>query len=144
MNLMIRGNLLFEVVRKPDKKFKLNVTFGSKDYPASDAKNPGVMAQVVRSKLTDEKRSVRIYGSQVVVARLYGSGGRARLHLLTYGGADRTVNGIRVRVLGEYPTHQIHSAGNPGAELLDFSAESGATEFTLPELKTYAVIDLSR
>jgi hypothetical protein len=28
--------------------------------------------------------------------------------------------------------------------LLDYSVDSEATEFTLPELKTYAVIDLSR
>jgi hypothetical protein len=144
MNLMIRGNLLFEVIRQPDKRFKLNVTFGSKEYPASDAKNPGVMAQLVRSNLTDDKRSVRIYGSQVVVARLYGTAGQVRLHLLNYAGADRKVNGLRVRVLGEFPRHKVQSADTPGLDVVDFSAESGATEFTLPELKTYAVIDLSR
>ena len=27
---------------------------------------------------------------------------------------------------------------------MDYSAEPDATEFTLPELKTYAVVDLSR
>jgi hypothetical protein len=144
MNLMIRGNLLFDVVRQPDKRFKLNVAFGSKEYPATDAKNPGIMAQVVRSNLKDERRSVRVYGSQVVVARLYGSGGHVRLHLLNYTGADRKVDGLRVRVAGEFPKHKVSSAGSPTAELLDFSAEAGATEFTLPELKTYAVIDLSR
>ena len=99
----------------------------------------------MRSNLTDEKRSVRIYGSQVVVARLTDRGGHVRLHLLNYTGADRKVDGIRVRVLGQYPKHQISRlADGPGVELLDYTVESGATEFTLPELKTYAVIDLSR
>jgi hypothetical protein len=144
MNLMIRGNLLFDVVRQPDKRFKLNVKFGSKEYPAEDAKNPGIMAQLIRSNLTDEKRSLRIYGSQVVVGRVYGSGNHLRLHLLNYTGADRKVDGLRVRVVGEFSKHKISSAGSTGIELLDYSAESGATEFTLPELKTYAVIDLSR
>jgi hypothetical protein len=144
MNLMIRGNLLFDAVQKPDKRFKLNVTFGSKEYPASDAKNPGIMAQVIRSNLKDERRSVRVYGSQVVVARLYGSGGHMRLHLLNYTGADRKVDGLRIRVVGDFPKHKISSAGSPAVELLDYSVESGATEFTIPELKTYAVIDLSR
>ena len=34
--------------------------------------------------------------------RLTGSGGKARLHLLNYAGANRKVDGIRVRVLGQY------------------------------------------
>jgi len=43
------------------------------------------------------------------------------------------------RVLGE-----MRLADGAGVELLDYTVESGATEFTLPELKTYAVIDLLR
>jgi hypothetical protein len=35
-------------------------------------------------------------------------------------------------------------ADGAGPELLDYTVDSGATEFTLPELKTYAVVDLSR
>ena len=45
MNLMVRGNLLFQVVSAPDKRLKLNVKLGSKEYPLADAKNPGIMAQ---------------------------------------------------------------------------------------------------
>ena len=87
---------------------------GTKEYPLEDAKNPGTVAQVVRANLTDEKRSLRIYGSQVVVARLTASGGHVRLHLLNYAGADRKVEGIRVRVLGQYPKHQLALAGGAG------------------------------
>jgi len=144
MNLMVRNNLLFRPVSAPDPKLKVNVKLGTREYPLVDAKNPGKVAHEVRYNLTDEKRSLRLYGSQVVVGRLTAGNGRARVHLLNYGGAARKVNGIRVRVLGEYPKHQLSSADGSGIELLDYQVDAGATEFTLPELKTYAVIDLSR
>ena len=144
MNLMVRDNLLFRLVRAPDPSLKLNVKLGTKEYPLEHAKNPGTIAHEVRANLTDEKRSVRIYGSQVVVARLTASGDRVRLHLLNYAGANRKVDAIRVRVLGQYTQHHLWLADGAGVELLDYSVEPGATEFTLPELKTYAVVDLSR
>jgi hypothetical protein len=144
MNLLVRDNLLFRLVPAPDRRLKVNVKLGTKEYPLEDAKNPGTVAHAVRFNLTDEKRSLRIYGSQVVVARLTASDGHARLHLLNYAGANRKVDAIRVRVLGQYPKHQLSLADGAGVELLDYSVEPDATEFTLPELKTYAVIDLSR
>jgi hypothetical protein len=144
MNLLVRDNLLFQLVSAPDRRLKLNVKLGTKEYPLADAKNPGTVAHAVRFNLTDEKRSVRIYGSPVVVARLTASEGHARLHLLNYAGANRKVDAIRVRVLGQYSKHQLSLADGAGAELLDYSVDSGATEFTLPELKTYAVVNLSR
>ena len=144
MNMMVRDNLLFEIVAKPDPRFKLTARLGAKEYPLADAKNPGVVAHAIRGNLTDEKRSVRIYGSPVVVARLSGSGGKVRLQLLNYTGATRNVDGIRVRILGQYPQHHLGAADSPGLELVDYSAEPDATEFTLTQLKTYAVIDLSR
>jgi hypothetical protein len=144
MNLMVRDNLLFRIVPAPDPKVKINVRLGSKEYPAEEAKNPGAVAHSIRANLTDEKRSVRIYGSVVVVARLTASAEHARVQLLNYAGVERKVNGIRVRVIGQYSKHQVSAADSPGAELLDYTVESGATEFTLPELKSYAVIDLSR
>jgi hypothetical protein len=148
MNLLDRANLLFRIVAptdtRPDPRLKLMVRLGTKEYPAADAKNPIVVAHAVRGNLTDEKRSVRIYGSPVVIARLTASGSQARLHLLNYTAATRSVDGIRVRVLGQYPKHRLAASGSPGLELADYSVETDATEFTLPQLKTYAVIDLSR
>jgi hypothetical protein len=144
MNLLVRDNLLFRIVTAPDAHLKLTVRLGSKDYPMSEAKNPGMLAHLIRANLSDDRRSLRIYGSQVVVARLTGSGGRRRLQLLNYAGVERKVNGIRVRLLGRYENHQLAAAGSPGEQLLDYTLESDATEFTLPELKTYAVIDLSK
>ena len=144
MNLMVRNNLLFRLVRAPDRNLKINVKLGTREYPLEDAKNPGAIAHQVRFHLTDEKRSLRLYGSQVVVARLTGAAGHLRLHLLNYAGATRKVDGIRIRVLGQYPKHQLFLSDGAGVELLDYAVDSEATEFTLPELKMYAVIDLSR
>ena len=128
----------------PDRRLKVNVKLGSKEYPLQDARNPNVIAHRVRFNLTDEKRSLRIYGSPVAIARLTASGNRARLHLINYAGASRQVDGIRVRVLGRYTRHQLFMADGQGVELMDVDAQADATEFTLPELKTYAVIELSR
>ena len=144
MNLMVRDNLLFRLVRTPDRALKLNVRLGDPAYPVEDAKNPKVIAQAVRTNLTDERRTLRIYGSPVVVARVTGAEGHVRVQLLNYAGAARKVNGIRVRVLGNYPKHQVAADGTAGIELQDYDAQADATEFTLPEMKTYAVIDLFR
>jgi hypothetical protein len=144
MNLLVRDNLLFRVVPAPDRRLKINVKLGTEEYSREDAKNPSTVAHLVRSNLTDDKRSVRIYGTQVVVARLTAKGDRAQLHLINYAAANRKVDGIRVRVLGQYAKHKLWLDDGAGVALIDYSVESGATEFTLPELKTYAVIELSR
>ena len=148
MNMMVRDNLLFQVFARPprpaDPHLKLIVRLGSSQFPLEDAKNPGTAAHEVRAQLTDDKRSLRIYGSAVVVARLTASPAGVRVHLLNYAGAQRKVDGLRVRVLGQYPKHRLAAAGSPQEELLDYTVDADATEFTLPELKTYAVIDLSR
>ena len=91
--------LLFQLVSAPNPRLKLTVRLGTKEYPLTDAKNPSVVARCHRSNLTDEKRSLRIYGSPVVVARS-GSDGHVRVQLLNYSGVTRNVDGIRVRVLG--------------------------------------------
>jgi hypothetical protein len=142
MNLMVKSNLLFRPVRAPDRAAKLNVKLGTKDYPIEDAKNPIKIAQMARANLTDDRRSLRLYGSVVVVARLSGAPGRLRVHLLNYAGAERRVEGIRVRVLGSYKEGRVMAEGSPGMQLLDWSSDQDATEFTLPEIKTYAVVDL--
>jgi hypothetical protein len=144
MNLMVRDNLLFQVVSGSGPQLKLTVRLGSKEFPRKDAKNPSMAAHEIRAQLTDERRSIRIYGSAVVVARLTALPDGLRVHLLNYAGAERKVDGLRVRVLGKYQKHRLAAAGSPQAELLDYSVDADATEFTLPELKTYAVIDLSR
>jgi hypothetical protein len=140
MNLFVKGNLLFRIVPRPDPALKIHVKLGTKDYPLEDARNPVKIAQIARANLTDDRRSVRVFGSAVVVARLMANRERARVHLLNYAGAERSVDGIRVRVAGEYSKATVR----PEMRVLDLEKAEGWTEFTLPEIRTYAVVDLSK
>jgi len=143
MNLLVRDNLLFRIVSSPQPDLKLTVRLGSREYPAEQAKNPDVLVHKIRANLTDARRTFRIYGTSVVVARLTRESDHLRLHLLNYGAARGTrVGGFRVRVLGRYRKAQLHSFANPADQIAEFNAEARATEFTVPELKAYAVIDL--
>jgi hypothetical protein len=140
LNLLARRNLLFRVVPAPDPKFDLNIKIGGKEYPRSEAANPAAFSTKIRQKLTDEKRLVRLFGSDVVLARLTGDGPRLRLHLINY--SDRKVEGLRVRMRGEYRHGTLSALDVKNAELADYNAADGATEFTIPEMNVYAVIDL--
>jgi hypothetical protein len=145
MNLLVRDNLLFKIVRAPDPDLKVMVQLGSKEYPTEAAKNPDALVHKIRANLTDARRLVRIYGTSVVVARITEEPGGLRLHLLNYGSAKGTrVEAFRVRLLGHYPKAQLHSFGSAAGQLTEYSLEPGATEFTVPELKMYAAIDLSK
>jgi hypothetical protein len=70
--------------------------------------NPSDFAALVRSKLGDDKRLVRLYGASTIIARLTGDGKHARLCLLSYGrgrgqgGGGGGGQGLRIRVLGRY------------------------------------------
>jgi hypothetical protein len=141
MNLLTRRNLLYRIVTAPDPHLDLNIRLGSEEYPKSEAQDPSRLAQKIRSELTDEKRLLRVYGSEVVIARLVGTGGQVRIHLLNY--ANRPVTGLRVRVLGTCPEWHVAAYDKPNLKLQDFTTADGATEFTVPEMNTYAVIDLS-
>ena len=95
----------------------------------------------MRRRLTDEKRSLRIYGSEVVLARLVRDAGHARLHLLNYGG--RPIDGLRVRLLGGWVATEARAFGEERMAIEDRVAADGATEFSLGLLGTYAVVDLT-
>lgn len=142
MNLMARRNLLFRI--GADSSLPLTVAFGSEKYPRSGAANPSEFTQKIRYDLTDDRRSLRIYGSEVVIAKLAADGRRARVEVLNYAAASRPLYGIRVRVRGSYGRHEIRSLGIPQAQIRDFEAGKEATEFTIQELKSFTVIDLAR
>jgi hypothetical protein len=144
MNLLVRRNLLFKVMRSGDPHVGLKVALGSPEYPRSEAGNPVLLAEKVRANLTDEKRLLRLYGSDIVIGRLVGDGKRARLYLLNYGTSKRAVEGIRVRILGAYSHPQLSADGDPQTSLTDVSEKKTALEFTVPELKEFAVVDLTR
>lgn len=135
MNLLSRRNLLFRVVSAPDSHLDLNIA-------GPHAADPSAEAYEIRQKLGDSKRLLRLYGSEVVVGRITGDGNHVRLHLLNY--SNRPVNGLRVRILGNFPKSAFQAFGLSGAVLADFSATAEATEFTVQSLNEYAVIDLTK
>jgi hypothetical protein len=141
MNLLARRNLLHAVVTAPSPRFRLNIVIGSREYPAAEAADPSAFALKIRRQLTDEQRALRVYGSEVVIARLTGDGARARLHLINYGG--REIEGLRIRLRHAYPVAAAYIPGGGGEPLQDYVVADGATEFTLPRLGVYAVIDLT-
>jgi hypothetical protein len=140
LNLMARRNLLFEVTRKEAPDVTLNVRLGSKEFPRTEARNPEAFALSVRRRLTDERRSLRLYGSEVVLARLVRDEGQARLHLLNYGG--RMIDGLRVRLLGRWVPEGV-AASSAGPDGRRAARRRGRPKFSLGLLGPYAVIDLA-
>ena len=141
MNLLARRNLLYQVVKAPSARFRLNIVVGSREYPAADAADPSALALKIRRQLTDEQRALRVYGSEVVIGRLTGDATRIRLHLINYGG--REIEGLRLRVRGAYRTGDGYVEGTGRVPLQDHTVVDGATEFSLPRFGICAVIDLT-
>jgi hypothetical protein len=142
MNLLSRRNLLFRPSAPSSSQLRLNIRLGTKDFPQADAANPSDFALKVRRRLTDEQRTLRVYGSEVVIARLTGDGRRVRLHLLNYSG--REIEGLRIRLRGSYAKGEAAVAGVGRAALEDHVVADGATEFSLARIRLYAVVDLPR
>jgi hypothetical protein len=140
MNLLVRRNLLFHITGGPDPKLPVTVILGSPEYPAVEAADPSAFALKVRRKLTDERRTLRVFGSEALIGRLTSDGKRTRLHLLNYGGRD--LEAVRVRLRGTYPEGAAFVAGQGRLELLERGVVDGGTEFTIPRLGVYGAVDL--
>lgn len=141
MKLLERRNLMFRVVERPDPTLDLNVQIGGEEFPREEAANPHEFATQVRRKLTDERRLLRIFGSNVVLGHVTSVGEATRVHLLNYGPRG-TVAGLRVRVEGAFTGARLASFGTNDAEVVDLRVRDGGTEFTVPRIILYAVIDL--
>ena len=141
LNLMARRNLLFEITPNEAPDVPLNVRIGSAEFPRKAARDPEALALSVRRRLTDERRSLRIHGSEVVLARLLRDAGHARLHLLNYGG--RPIDGLRVALRGSWTPGEIRVFGEGPAGVEDVLASGGTTELTLSSLGPYAILDLA-
>jgi hypothetical protein len=140
MNLLARRNLLFQVVQTASPRFPVTIRIGTPEYPREEAADPSAFALKVRRQLTDEQRTVRVYGSEVVICRLTGDAGQARLHLINYGG--REIEGLRIRLRGAYGDGAVLAAGAGRLPLQELVVANGATEFSVPRMVTYAAIDL--
>lgn len=134
MNLLHRRNLLYRIVTAPDPKADLNIKVDK------SITNPPEFAQDVRQKLTDDKRIVRVYGSDVVLANLTGEPSKMQLHVINYG--KRPIEGLRLRVRGSYNVQRLSNYDSAESKVEDFVNRDGGTEFTIPHLNAYAVIDL--
>ena len=142
MNLLVRKNLLFKLVPSPDSRLALNVKFGSAEYPREEAADPSRLAQKVRTHLTDAKRTLRIFGAETFVGRVVGDGKRTRVHLLNYLGVRGSGFDLRLRIRGQFLPPKATVFGVANSNVQEFITDAEATEFTLPELGMYAVIDL--
>lgn len=142
MNLLSRRNLLFKPVKAPSPQLRLSIKLGTKAYPKAAAADPSEFTQTIRRRLTDEARTLRIYGSEVVIARLTGDGKHVRLHLLNYGRRD--FDGLRIRLRGVFGKGEAYVSGQGKMDLTDFDVTGQATEFSFGRMSNYAVIDLPR
>ncbi len=149
LNLLTRRNLLYRIVSTRDPALDLTIQLGTKEFPSEAAANPYEFAAMVRAKLGDDKRLVRLYGTDTVIARLTGDRTRARLYLLSYAGRRRqqqrgNPQAIRVRVLGNYqPAKLAAYDAEPDAAMTDIRNTSTATEFWVPDFNVVAIIDLN-
>ena len=141
MNLLLRRNLLFQLEKFPSSLHRINIKLGTRDYPEADAADPSAFAQKIRRQIGDENRSLRIYGSEAVVGRLLSDSTKVRLHLLNYGG--REIDGLRVRLRGKFANGTAMVAGLGRVSLEEFLVAGGATEFTIPKMASYAMIELT-
>jgi len=140
LNLLVRRNLLVKLVKAPAADFGINVKLGTKEYPLKEAGEPSALALKVRRQLGDEQRALRLFGTEVVVGRLTRDGAHTRLHLLNYGGRD--LEGLRVHLRGTFPEGVAYVAGAGRVPLAERTEVEGGTEFTVPRLGVYGVVDL--
>jgi hypothetical protein len=140
MNLLARRNLLYQIVPPSSSRFPITIAIGSAQYPREDAADPSAFALRIRRQLTDDQRSIRVFGSEVVICRLRGDERRLRVHLINYGGRD--IEGLRMRVRGRFASGTAHVVGAGQMALQELVLDSGFTEFTIPRVTTYAVVDL--
>src|SRR5580658_6162219 len=96
-------------------------SLGTKAYPKEEARNPSLLAHTIRSQIGDDRRSLRVYGSEVVIGRLMAGPGQARVFLLNY--APRPALGIRVRVQGAYSKGEVRASGVADAHLADWTED---------------------
>ena len=142
MNLLTRRNILFRRVTAPNQVIDKVVRIGSAEFPKSLAANPSEFAYAVRKWIGDDQRVVRIYGSENVLAYVTSIPGAVRVHLLNY--TANSVEGIRIRLKGKYSGVSLRAFEVSGSQAEDVTHADDAIEFTIREMKEYAVADLKR
>jgi hypothetical protein len=142
LNLLTRRNLLYRIVKEKDPKLDLIVELGTEQFPKASAANPSDFAARVREKLSDEKRLLRVYNTSTVIGYLTGDGSRARLHLLNY--ARRPAKDVHIRIRDAYSKVRLQDSTDAQMQAMDISKHRGGTEFRIPSLQTYSIVDLEK
>jgi hypothetical protein len=142
MNLLSRRNLMWRPRRPgaPASAGAMVVQIGTPAYPVELARSPDELANQVRRRLGDDRRALRVYGSEAVLCRLQIEAGRARLSLLNY--ARGLEEGVRVRLRGTYPRGVVVTDHVLSRPPLDPRTAGGATELTVPPFRLWAIVDL--
>lgn len=140
LNLFTRRNLLFRLARDAKGQKGTVIRIGSGEFTKEAAQNPSEFAYLVRKKIGDDKRSLRIYGTEMTIARLLADNRGARLHLVNYN--DRPADGIRIRVRAKVNRADGRVLGKPDARIEEIRRDGEYSEFTISEVGTYAVVDL--
>lgn len=155
MNLLSRRNLLWRPKGKREGKGAgtgegaggegdpaVTVRIGSATFPKKAARDPSELARQIRRMIGDDRRLLRVYGSEVVLCRLQGAPGQLRLSLLNYGNGVR--EGVRVRLRGAYPRGTAVTDRTGSRAPIDQVPTGDATELTVPPFALWAVVDLQR
>src|SRR5204863_5212029 len=58
MNMLTRRNLLYRIVKAPERDLAVTVQLGSKDFPKESAADPNDFAARLRDKVGDDNRFV--------------------------------------------------------------------------------------
>ncbi len=145
LNMLTRRNLLYRVVPPGDRSLGVTMEVGTPAFPRDRLTNPSDLAARAREALGDDKRLIRVYGTNTVIAYLTGDAARTRVHLVSYS-RNRTQPSIRVRVLGHYQAPVLAAFGAaPGALLADVRhPDKTAIEFSVPPFSTLSIVDLER
>lgn len=141
LNLLARRNILFDVAAKaPASTGRLVVRPGSGRFSRATDGDPDAFALEVRRAIGDENRSLRIFGTEVVLARVAGDARRRRVHLLSYAG--RPIEGVRLRLRGRWAEPTGRALGSDAA-FEDFAQAADSTEVSIASLGAYAVLDFA-
>jgi hypothetical protein len=134
-----RRNILFRRILPGDVRTGKVIELGSARFPKVLANNPSEFAYQVRKWIGDENRTIRIYGSENVLAYVTRDNGFTRVHLLNY--TANPVEGIRVRLRGSFAGIEMSVFDAPDAKPVDLVSTAQATEFTITTMNEYAVVD---
>ncbi|MBL8178453.1 MAG: hypothetical protein JNK48_27510 [Bryobacterales bacterium] len=132
MNMLSRRSIGYGIGAKGDYALSAKMT------------NAYEAMQEMREKLGDERRVLRLFGSELTLAVAAREGARVRIHLVNYG--QRPVEHLRLRVQGAFreANMKAYLYGGLATKLRDFESGKDYTEFTLESLGAYGVLDLAQ